>query len=50
MDEIVNKVVNSSLIPIDLGDYKPNVAIEEIDIADQLWQGLVLRRISIWMT
>ncbi|MFT6923026.1 MAG: hypothetical protein ACJA1C_002034 [Crocinitomicaceae bacterium] len=51
MDEIVNKVVNSGLISIDLGNYKPNVAIEEIDITDQLWQGLVLKEkdFRIWI-
>ncbi|MFT6245506.1 MAG: hypothetical protein ACJA0U_001216 [Salibacteraceae bacterium] len=51
MNEIVNKVVNSGLISIDLGNYKPNVAIEGIDITDQLWQGLVLKEkdFRIWI-
>ncbi|NRA12784.1 MAG: DUF2480 family protein [Crocinitomicaceae bacterium] len=43
MDKIVNKVANSGLISIDLGDYKPKVTIEGVDIAEQLWQGLVLK-------
>jgi hypothetical protein len=51
MEEIVNKVVNSGLISIDLGNYKPNVAIEGIDITDQLWQGLVLKEkdFRVWI-
>jgi len=43
MTEIVNKVANSGLISIDLGDYKPKNDIVGIDISEQLWQGLVLK-------
>jgi hypothetical protein len=44
MEEIKNKVANSNLITIDLADLKANQAtIMEIDLADFLWQGLVLR-------
>lgn len=43
MDEIVNKIALSGLISIDLGDYKPTISTRGIDIAEQLWQGLVLK-------
>lgn len=43
MDEIVNRVQQSGLIAMDLADFRPTVAINEIDIAEQLWQGLVLK-------
>lgn len=43
MSEIVNKVAESGLISIDLADYKPTSKLVGIDIADQLWQGLVLK-------
>jgi len=43
MDEIVNRVKNSGLIAMDLADFKPTVSLVGIDIADQLWQGLVLK-------
>jgi len=43
MDEIKNKVKGSGLIQLDLADYKPRVSIEGIDLASQLWQGLVLK-------
>jgi hypothetical protein len=43
MDEIVNKVQQSGLISMDLADFKPRVEMIELDIADQLWQGLVLK-------
>ncbi len=42
-DEIVNKVAESGLISMDLAAFKPNVRIVEIDIAEQLWQQLVLK-------
>lgn len=44
MKEIRNKVQESGLISMDLADFKPNKnKISEIDIAGQLWQGLVLK-------
>ena len=43
MDEIVNKVKDSGLISLDLAMYKPSIPIEGLDLADQLWQGLVLK-------
>lgn len=43
MDEIVNRVQQSGLISMDLADFKPNVALVELDISDQLWQGLALK-------
>lgn len=43
MSEIVNRVQESGLIPMDLADFKPKVEIVEIDIANQLWQGLILK-------
>lgn len=42
-DEIVNRVKESGLISMDLADFKPKKPISEIDIAEQLWQGLVLK-------
>ena len=43
MDEIVNRIKNSSLIPLELASYKPTTKVQEIDIADVLWQRLVLK-------
>jgi hypothetical protein len=44
MEEIRNKVKESGLINLDLADFKPNSAqIIGLDIADQLWQGLILK-------
>lgn len=43
MDEIVNRVKESGLISIDLATFKPSVEIVSIDIADVLWQRLVLK-------
>lgn len=43
MEEIRNKVTESGLISLDLANYKPTQEIVGIDIADQLWQGLVLK-------
>ena len=43
MDEIINRVQESGLISMDLADFKPRVAITELDISEQLWQGLVLK-------
>ena len=43
MEEIRNKVKESGLIAMDLADYKPRLNIVEIDIAAQLWQGMILK-------
>lgn len=43
MEEIRNKVAESGLISLDLAKYKPTQEIVGIDIAEQLWQGLVLK-------
>jgi hypothetical protein len=43
MGEIINKVAESGLIQLDLADFKPKVDIVELDLAAQLWQGLVIR-------
>lgn len=43
MDEIVNKVEESGLIQMDMETFKPKIEIIEIDLAPQLWQGLVLK-------
>jgi hypothetical protein len=43
MEEIRNKVEESGLIQLDLATFKPTAEICEIDIADQLWQGLILK-------
>jgi S-adenosylmethionine/arginine decarboxylase-like enzyme len=42
-DTIVNKVANSSLINIDLEDYYPKGKRVQIDLAETLFQGLILR-------
>ncbi len=43
MEEIKNKVQESGLIQLDLADFKPKVEILEVDIAPQLWEGLILK-------
>ena len=43
MDEIVNRVQESGLISMDLANFKPRVTLVELDISEQLWQGLVLK-------
>lgn len=43
MDEIINRVQESGLISMDLADFKPSIALVELDISEQLWQGLVLK-------
>lgn len=43
MDEIRNKVKESSLIQLDLAEFKPKENIEIIDLKNQLWQGLALK-------
>lgn len=43
MDSIKNKVKESGLVQLDLADYKPKLKLVGIDLAPQLWQGLVLK-------
>lgn len=43
MEEIINKVKDSGLISLDLAKFNPKQEIVGIDLADQLWQGLVLK-------
>ncbi|MFT7343986.1 MAG: hypothetical protein ACI9XP_000563 [Lentimonas sp.] len=43
MEQIVNKVAESGLIGLDLAKFKPTETVFEIDIADQLWQGFILK-------
>ena len=43
MDKIVNRVKESGLIPLDLGDFRWKGQLEGLDIAGQLWQGLALK-------
>jgi hypothetical protein len=43
VEEIRNKVKESGLVQLDLADYKPTVQLVGIDLAAQLWQGLVLK-------
>lgn len=44
MEEIVNKIASSSLMAIDLGDYKPSPdKLRGFDFAPQLWNELILK-------
>lgn len=43
MTDIVNRVKESSLISLDLATFKPTMDIVSIDLADLLWQRLVLK-------
>lgn len=43
MAEIVNKVQKSGLVQLDLADFKPKTPIVEIDLKENLWQGLALK-------
>jgi hypothetical protein len=43
MEEIRNKVEESGLIQVDLAQFKPIIELCEIDIAIQLWEGLILK-------
>jgi hypothetical protein len=43
MEEILNKVANSGLVTIDLGELYPPGDRVLLDIKDQLFQGLILR-------
>lgn len=51
MEEIVKKVAKSGLIQKDLAEYKPKMSFYEIDLAEQLWQGLILKEkdFRIWV-
>lgn len=51
MEEIINRVQDSGLIPMDLADFKPGVDLVGIDIAEQLWQGLILKEkdFRVWI-
>lgn len=40
---ITNRVANSGLIQLDMGDFFPNEEIIEYDLAQNLWQGIALR-------
>lgn len=43
MDEIINKVAQSSLIVFDLEDYFPNNHVVEVDISQWLFGGFILK-------
>lgn len=43
MKEIINRVEGSGLISLDLANFKPKTELVGIDIAEQLWQGLILK-------
>lgn len=43
MDEIINRVANSALEVFDLEDYYPNGTRTQIDIAQWLFEGILLR-------
>lgn len=42
-NEIINRVANSSLITFNLEELYPTAQVEEIDLKDLLFQGLILR-------
>ncbi len=43
MESIKNKVKESGLLQLDMADFNPSLPIVGIDIASQLWKGLVLK-------
>jgi hypothetical protein len=43
MEEIVNKVKNSSLVQLDLADYKPTAEIVDFDLKNGLWQEMIVK-------
>ena len=43
MDEIVNKVAQSSLMVFDLEDYFPEEHVVDLDISQWLLEGIILR-------
>ena len=42
-DEIVNKVANSKLVNLDLSEFYPKNERIQLDIKDQLWEGIALK-------
>jgi len=42
-DLIKNKVKESGLVQLDLAAFKPKMPLVGIDLAEQLWQGFVLK-------
>ncbi|MBL4651938.1 MAG: DUF2480 family protein [Flavobacteriales bacterium] len=42
-DGIVNKVANSTLINLDLSEVYPKIERVQLDIKDQLWEGIALK-------
>ena len=42
-DEIVNKVANSVLVNLDLSEVYPKMERIQLDIKDQLWEGIALK-------
>ncbi|MFT4682559.1 MAG: hypothetical protein ACJAU0_001129 [Flavobacteriales bacterium] len=42
-DEILNRVISSGLVSLDLEEILPQFNIEVIDLKDQLWQELMLK-------
>ena len=42
-DEIVNKVEKSGIIQLSMADFIPSGKRVELDLKDQLWQGIVLK-------
>lgn len=43
MEEIVNKVKNSTLVQLDLADYKPKAEIVDFDLKNGLWQEMIVK-------
>lgn len=43
MDKIINRVKESGITSIDLSDFQPKVELIGIDLAENLWQGLVIK-------
>ncbi|MFZ6053127.1 DUF2480 family protein [Halocola ammonii] len=42
-EEIVNKVAKSGIQTVELDKYFPEIPVAEIDIAENLWQGIALK-------
>lgn len=43
MDEIRNRIAESGIITLDLNDYRPGGTRVQVDISEQLWQGIALK-------